>query len=261
LSARRNPFGSSDDDRGVNLRSRLDDRAADALLSGRTVDGEQALSSFVAELLASVPDVAPPPSVRLATMLETGLPASALSARATTSVLARSARVSRFWTSLSLGRIVAVGAAGVLAAVSGGAATNTLPAPAQTAVANVVEAVTPIHVPRPADRTADARLHDRQGTPATDSGKDEPSRTEKTIQDTHADTTSRSDDSHLEDDSHAGSHDGTTSGSESAKTGAPESGSDGGSQSGPSGDEPAPDSGSGDSSDDGSVPGDGEPAP
>lgn len=127
------------DDEDVNpLRRRLDDRAADALLAGREVEGEPELFALLGEMrsLASVP--APSPSAALALMLMEGCEA----APAAQAVSWRK----RTWAlplQLSLGSALAVGL------VLGAAAGNELPSPVQSAVADAVEAVTPLHVPRP----------------------------------------------------------------------------------------------------------------
>ncbi|MGZ6793879.1 MAG: hypothetical protein ACXVFV_13055, partial [Mycobacteriales bacterium] len=64
----------------MTRRHDLDDRSADALLSGRAVEGEQDLSALLGTMsrLADVP--APAPSEALAALLETGLTAEQLAA-------------------------------------------------------------------------------------------------------------------------------------------------------------------------------------
>jgi hypothetical protein len=124
------------DDRGVTPRRKLDNRTADALLSGRDVDGEPQLSALIAEMRA--PSVAPAPNAALSAMLERGFTPDVVP------ILQR--RVRRTW---ALPLQVALGTSACLALVLGAAATGELPDPAQTAVADVVEAVTPLHVPRP----------------------------------------------------------------------------------------------------------------
>lgn len=140
----RNPFGSRDDDSGVRRR-RLDDRTADSVLSGRPVEAEAALSAFVAQSQALVPTEPPTPSDALAVLLEHGVPPS--SQVTATAVLPRR-------TPWADGRVrVGLAGATVLALVLSAAAANSLPAPAQNAVADVVGWVTPLHLPRPAEPT------------------------------------------------------------------------------------------------------------
>jgi hypothetical protein len=123
-------------------RHRLDDRSADALLSGRAVADEPALTAFVAQVQSRAAE-APAPSAELAAMLEHGVPAEARVTVATP-VVAPPARRAVSWTRYAL-----VGTA-ALAGLLGAGAANALPAPAQRAVADVVEWVTPLHLPRPA---------------------------------------------------------------------------------------------------------------
>jgi hypothetical protein len=142
----RNLFATSGDDSHVNRRRRLDDRAAEALLSGRAVDDEAGLSAFVAGAQAMVAATAPAPSPELAHLLEHGVAAGAVAPAA---VLPRRrvslSAVPHGRVGLALGSALVVAIAGVL----GAAAANTLPARAQTAVADVVGWVTPLHLPRP----------------------------------------------------------------------------------------------------------------
>ena len=130
------------DDRDVNRR-RLDDRAAEALLSGRVVVGEPALAAFVQQLQSLADAPAPTPSSALAAMLEQGLDLPPVPA-------AQAAAVSWRTRSWALPLQVSLGGVAALSLVLVAAVGNDLPAPAQTAVANVVEAITPLHVPRPA---------------------------------------------------------------------------------------------------------------
>jgi hypothetical protein len=123
-------------------RHRLDDRSADALLSGRAVAEEPELSAFVAQVQSLAADAAAP-SAELAAMLEHGVPAEARVTVATP-VVAAPARRAVSWTRYAL-----VGTA-ALAGLLGAGAANALPAPAQRAVADVVGWITPLHLPRPA---------------------------------------------------------------------------------------------------------------
>lgn len=127
------------DNSGVTPRRRLDARTADALLAGRVVAGEEALTGLIAELRV-LPE-APVPNAALSAMLESGL------TPAVVPLPERNApRVRRTW---ALPLQIALGTSACVALVLGAAATGELPDPAQTAVADVVEAVTPLHVPRP----------------------------------------------------------------------------------------------------------------
>jgi hypothetical protein len=127
------------DDRDVTPRRTLDDRTADALLSGREVDGEVALTGLITEMRAL--PAAPVPNAALSAMLENGFTPDVLPPPAW-----RARRTPRTW---ALPLQVALGSSACLALVLGAAAAGELPDPAQSAVADVVEAVTPLHVPRP----------------------------------------------------------------------------------------------------------------
>jgi hypothetical protein len=128
------------DDSGVTPRRRLDARTADALLAGRVVDGEAALTGLIAELRV-LPD-APVPNAALSAMLASGLIPDVVPLPER-----RAPRVRSTW---ALPLQIALGTSACVALVLGAAATGELPDPAQTAVADVVEAVTPLHLPRPA---------------------------------------------------------------------------------------------------------------
>ncbi len=135
----------SDDDAGVTpRRAPLDDRTADALLSGHPVVGEELLGAFVAQMQTFEPASPPQPSAQLAAMLEVGIPAGAAPS-------APPARRRRFASAVSWGLPLqtALGGLALTGLVLGAASTNSLPAPVQTAVADVVEAVTPLTIPRP----------------------------------------------------------------------------------------------------------------
>ena len=135
---------SSDD---PDVKRRLDDRTADAVLSGHAVDTEPELAEFVLALRA-VASTAPAPSAALAALLDAGFVGAAapVAARSTTWTRAVTwARARRLALPLQVG----LSAAACAALLLGGAATDSLPDPVQTAVADVVEAVTPLRVPRP----------------------------------------------------------------------------------------------------------------
>lgn len=128
----------------------LDDRILDALVAGRVVGAEPALSGLVATLRTVADCPAPAPSAALAALFVGGLtPESNVVLRPGGRTRRRAALRPRSWgfpLQLSLTAFTAVTL--VLAA----AATDTLPDAAQNAVANVVEAVTPLTVPRPDQR-------------------------------------------------------------------------------------------------------------
>ena len=133
------------DDRDVTPRRDLDDRTADALLSGHQVDGEPELSDLLGQLRSLADGPAPLPSTALAALLENGLDAvvvgeGAVPVRPTTSWRRRT---------FAFPMQVSLAGAGCLVLLLGAAAANRLPATAQTAVADVVESITPLHVPRP----------------------------------------------------------------------------------------------------------------
>ena len=131
----------SGDHLSMRRRRTLDDRSAEALLSGRAVDGEPELTAFVAALSAEA--VAVEPSIGLAILLAEGFVPDVTTVPV---AIPRAARpgVRRWALQASLGAAACV-------AVSVGAAANDLPAPVQRTVANVVEALTPLTVPRPAE--------------------------------------------------------------------------------------------------------------
>jgi hypothetical protein len=139
----------------MTLRRRLDDRTADALLSGRDVAGEPELSALLGAVRSLASGPVPEPSSALGALLAAGLGADALE-QPTSGGFRLGSAVS--WRRRTWALPLQLTAAGVacLAVVVGAAAGNELPAPAQTAVADVVEAVTPLHVPRPQDHPAPA---------------------------------------------------------------------------------------------------------
>lgn len=151
----------------MSLRRDLDERAAEALLAGRPVDDEPELTEAIG-LVRSLADApAPAPSATLAAMLAGGLtPTETAAAPPVAAPRAVSWR-QRSW---ALPLQLSLAGAGCLALVLGAAAANELPAPAQTAVADVVEAVTPLHVPRPpARRPAPAVSPTPPAVPAVES--------------------------------------------------------------------------------------------
>ena len=157
----------SNDDAGVTRRE-LDDRTAEALLAGRPVADEPALAALVAQMRALTPTEAPGPSAALADLLTHGLPEAAVGVLAARTGVRRRAVswvVARRAVSWSRPLQVGLGAAVVTVALAGGAAAaNSLPPVVQTAVADLVEAVTPLTVPRP--QPADPVLPTRDPVPA-----------------------------------------------------------------------------------------------
>ena len=148
---------SGDDDTDVTPRPRLDDRNAAALLAGYDVPTEPELTALMGQVRALADLSVPTPSTALAALLEHGFDPVAAPASLPTATFSRGQRAVT-WTrnavswrsrSLALPLQLSLAGAGCVALVLGVAATGALPAPAQTAVADVVEAVTPLHVPRP----------------------------------------------------------------------------------------------------------------
>ncbi|MFN2539326.1 MAG: hypothetical protein ABR549_14425 [Mycobacteriales bacterium] len=126
----------SDDE---DMTQPLDERAIDALLSGRQVEGEELLSAVVAELLALT--AAPVPSPALAAVLRDGLTPDATSVPG----LPRMRRGRRL-----LPLPLAAGTALAVCGVFGAASANALPAPAQRIVSDTVSSLIPVHLPKPA---------------------------------------------------------------------------------------------------------------
>lgn len=148
-------MSSSGDDTSVTRRE-LDDRSADALLSGRAVEGEPDLAALLGTM-GRLAAVAPPaPSDALAAVLDAGLTAEQLGAAPAATYRSAAVRGSAVswravsWRTARPWRQVSVAGAACLGLVLSAAAANALPAPAQTAVADAVDAVTPLHLPRPA---------------------------------------------------------------------------------------------------------------
>jgi hypothetical protein len=131
----------SRDDEGMT--GPMDDRAADALLGGRTVEGEPELTGFVADL-GALAEALPTPSPALAALLEDGIVHGPLP-------VAAPAAVRRSWFAAPLWARGALVGAMALAAVLSAAAGDLLPGRAQDAVADVVGWVTPVDLPRSDD--------------------------------------------------------------------------------------------------------------
>ncbi len=114
----------------------LPDASVDALLSGRVVADEPVLQDLVALVRAAADAPGPVPNAALAAVLSDGLVMPPLPAVAP----------ARRWA----GRGALVLAV-VVASSTGAAAANALPAPLQSAVADAVERLTPLELPRPED--------------------------------------------------------------------------------------------------------------
>ncbi len=125
----------------------LDDRVVETLLSGHTPAARPelaALAELLQEARATTPEAGPNPSERLAAIFDKGVVPVVVPLRTGPVVTApHRAPTGAAW------RVALMGTAAI-AAVLIAAEANTLPAPAQTAVANVVEALTPLTLPRPA---------------------------------------------------------------------------------------------------------------
>lgn len=135
----------SGDNRDMKRRRTLEDRSAQALLAGRPVAQEPELSAFVNDLIAQAVPVEP--NAALAAMLEAGLP---VTASPTVTFPARPSRLREAvsWRGALPLQLSLAGAACLVFTIT--AASNDLPAPVQSTVADVVEALTPLTVPRPA---------------------------------------------------------------------------------------------------------------
>lgn len=124
----------------------LDDRVVEAVLAGRTPADRPELAEL-AELLLQARTAAPtePPaaSERLTAIFDKGVVPVVVPLRTGPVLPAARRTTGTGW------RVALLGTAAI-AAVLIAAEANALPAPAQTAVANVVEAITPLTVPRPA---------------------------------------------------------------------------------------------------------------
>ena len=119
----------------------LDERTSDALLGGRSVPGEEALSAFVTDALALTE--LPAPTAALAELLDNGFVPDATLRPALPAL-----RRHRWLLPIPL----AVGSLIVAGGVFGAAGANALPAPAQRIVSDTVRELTPIHLPRPAGK-------------------------------------------------------------------------------------------------------------
>ena len=134
------PF--DDDVSDMNRRrhtAALGDDVAEALLAGRAMPAEADLQQLLTLLRASAAAPPPVPSAALAAVLAAGFEPLPV-----TTVAPSSARWRRWGPRVALAATVAITGA------TGATAANALPSPVQTAVADAVEALTPLDVPRPA---------------------------------------------------------------------------------------------------------------
>lgn len=147
----------------------LSEADADALLSGRILPGHDDLGEIVGLLRTAATVAAPSPTDALAAVLRAGfapLPVAAAPGRAR-------------WSRWSVRTAAAAGV--VMSMTLGAAAANALPAPLQTAVADLVRAVTPLELPRPTAVPAGGGIDDdgttieQPRTPGQESADEEPS--------------------------------------------------------------------------------------
>ena len=129
-----------DDDHSI-VNSPLDDRTADALLRGVPVEGEPELTAFMSAIKRGE-TAAPEPTAALAAMLEGGVVPTLVPIRSTTWTRSRTWTRTHHRTAVGLGVFLAS-----FGGLVGAASANVLPAAAQNAVADAIEAVTPLHVP------------------------------------------------------------------------------------------------------------------
>ncbi|MGH3442555.1 MAG: hypothetical protein ACRDUY_11055 [Nitriliruptorales bacterium] len=172
----RNGNGEAGDHRGeMTRRNRLDDRATDALFSGRVPSGREDLADVadLVEALRAAASVSPRPNADLAAVLTEGLSTEKgdLPATAGSNVNRPAPQAAGLpkWRkarrmieiavaklgALGLAAKVGVASAAVVAGTVGGGAAGVLPGPVQDAVAATVEAVTPLDLPDSADAEAD----------------------------------------------------------------------------------------------------------
>ncbi len=161
--------GAGDDVYEMIRRNRLDDRAADALFSGRVPPGREDLADVAgfAEALRSAASEAPEPSPDLAAILASGLSTDKgdLPAMAGSNVQGPAPqaglpkwRIKKMLeialaklASLGLAAKIGVASAAVVAGTAGAGAGGLLPGAVQDAVAGTVEAVTPFDLPDSGD--------------------------------------------------------------------------------------------------------------
>jgi hypothetical protein len=125
---------TSDDMRRPRQAADLDDVVVEALIAGRYVASHAELASIVAEL-QSLAHEPPRPSPELSVLLAQGI---------ATPLVATPPRPS-FRVGVTLGAVILTVSGGTI----GAASANVLPPRAQRAVADAVQAVTPLHLPRP----------------------------------------------------------------------------------------------------------------
>lgn len=150
------------DDDGSDMDRRrhtaaLGDEVAEALLAGRTVPAEADLQQLLTLLRATAAAPPPVPSAALAAMLAVGFEPPPV-----TTVAPSFARWRRWGPRVALAATVAITGA------TGATAANALPSPLQTAVADAVEALTRLDVPRPA---ADPDVDPSDRRPPSEAGE------------------------------------------------------------------------------------------
>lgn len=152
----------------------LSEADADALLSGRALAGHEGLREIIDLMIMASTMPAPTPNAALAAVLDTGFaPLPVDSAQ-------RGSRWGRW------GVRIGVATAAAMTVTFGAATANALPSPLQTVVANVVGALTPLQLPRPAARHDNdngstdrgGASNDPAGVRGPDSGPDADTRTD-----------------------------------------------------------------------------------
>ena len=134
---------ADDDDRSVMKPSPAfprDDRLHESLVSGRLIAGYDDVALVLRGVRALVPTDVPTPNAALAAMLADGFTPAP-------SVIVRGGRPDR--RRLRSAAIVTGVVATMMGGLVGAAAANVLPDTLQRAVARAVEAVSPLHLPRP----------------------------------------------------------------------------------------------------------------
>ena len=159
--------GDYSDDMGPAL---LDDATTEALLRGETTASDEELagvSAFLREMRASASQPAPPPSPALAALLRHGTQPQALADAGAVPASPRRGTLLRRWQ----GRVAvsALGLAIGLTGTVGAGAAGLLPGPAERFVADLVETLTPLHLPDES-RGATDRRGGGQPTPAAGQG-------------------------------------------------------------------------------------------
>lgn len=139
-----------------------DDRLLESLVSGRPLAGYDDLAVILRDVRALVPNAVPTPNAALAAMLADGFTPAP-------SVIVRGGRPER--RRLRSAAIVTGVVATMMGGLVGAAAANVLPDTLQRAVARAVEAVSPLHLPRPETPTkSPTGIETPRGAQGTPSG-------------------------------------------------------------------------------------------